>query len=165
MVLIPTKHLCLVISLEWNLNMYPIGMKMVFFIILVQGKTTTYQIQTAGYIQVTISQLGSMNGSIDNLVARNPSTTWIPSTNYQTNGSWFCVDLKKYKLQPTYYTIRDSQSGGEFQLRNWIFEGSNDNSSFTTLREHIVDTTITSQGMTGRYCILSLFTCTCDWER
>jgi len=92
-----------------------------------------------------------MSGSVDNLVARTGSATWIPLSNYQSNGSWFQIDLRKYEMQPTYYTLRDSNSGGGYQLRNWAFEGSNDASSWKSIREHVADNMILSQGMSGRW--------------
>jgi len=109
--------------------------------------------QTAGDVSITTSQFGGMSGSVDNLVARTSSATWIPSSNYQTNGSWFQIDLRKYEIQPTYYTLRDSSSGGGYQLRNWVFEGSSDGSSWKTIREHVNDSMITTQGMSGRWSI------------
>jgi len=123
-----------------------------FYWIGTKQKTTGWaNPQTSGEISITTSQFGGMSGSVDNLVARTGSGTWIPSSNYQTNGSWFQIDLRKYEIQPTYYTIRDSSSGGGYQLRNWVFEGSNDGSSWKTIREHVNDSMITSQGMSGRW--------------
>jgi len=109
--------------------------------------------QTSGEVSITTSQLGGMSGSVDNIVARSGSATWIPSSNYQTNGSWFAVDLKKYELQPTYYTLRDSSSGGGYQLRNWVLEGSHDGLTWKPIRDHVNDSSITSQGMSGRWSI------------
>jgi len=119
-----------------------------------QKKTTSWtNPQLSGEVSINTSQLGGMSGSVDNLVARSGSATWIPLSNYQSNGSWFQIDLRKYEIQPTYYTIRDSNSGGGYQLRNWVFEGSNDASSWKVIREHNNDSTILSQGMSGRWAL------------
>jgi len=125
----------------------------ILYYIGTQCKTTTWQNpHTMGYVQITTSQL-IMQGTVDAYVARTGSPCWIPSSNYQTNGSWFQIDLKKYKIQPTYYTLRDSTSGGDLQLRNWVLEGSRDSLTWTVLRDHKSDTSIATQGMTGRWPI------------
>jgi len=117
-------------------------------------KTTSWSNPySIGEVTITTSQLGGMSGSVENLVGRVSTATWIPSNNYQTNGSWFQIDLKKYEIQPTYYTLRDSQSGGGYQLRNWVLEGSNDGNSWKTIREHTNDSMITTQGMSGRWAL------------
>jgi hypothetical protein len=134
-------------SSDWDDNglFYYIGTR--------KGTTSWSNPQSSGEVSITTSQFGGMSGSVDNLVARSGSATWIPSSNYQTNGSWFHIDLRKYEIQPTYYTLRDSNSGGGYQLRNWVLEGSNDGNSWKTLREHVNDSMITSQGMSGRWAI------------
>jgi len=63
------------------------------------------------------------------------------------------LDLVKYELNPNYYTIRDSTSGGDYQLRNWVLEGSNDNSTWDNLRTHTNDSTILTQGVTGSWAV------------
>jgi len=149
---------------KWNANKRKGGIELkyssdwddngLFYWIGSRGKTQSWNNpQSSGEISITTSQFGGMSGSVDNLVGRTATACWIPSSNYQTNGSWFQVDLRKWEIQPTYYTIRDSQSGGGYQLRNWVLEASNDGSSWKTIREHINDSSILSQGMSGRWSI------------
>jgi len=54
-----------------------------------------------------------------------------------------------------YYTLRDSSSGGNYQLRNWVLEGSKNSSDWTVLRTHTADTSITSQGMSAGWAVQS----------
>ena len=62
-------------------------------------------------------------------------------TNNQA-GSWMAVDLKR-QLIPSHYCLRsDKHSGGNHKMRHWRLEGSNDGSSWTTLREHSNDTAL-----------------------
>jgi len=94
-----------------------------------------------------------MTGTLSDLIERVGTGCWIPSNNWTTNGSWFVLDLMKYELNPTFYTLRDSTSGGDYQLRNWVLEGSNDNSIWSCLRTHANDSMIITQGVTGRWSI------------
>ena len=64
--------------------------------------------------------------------------------NFTANqgGSWMAVDLKR-QLIPSHYCLRSGLcSGGSHKLRHWRLEGSNDGSSWTTLREHSNDTAL-----------------------
>jgi len=117
-----------------------------------QGYTNPQQ---SGDIIVTTSQIGSMSGSVDYLVGRTGNSCWIPLSNYETNGSWFQIDLKKYEININYYTIRDSAGGGSYQLRNWVLEGSKDGNKWETVREHINDSSITSQGVSAGWSVQS----------
>jgi hypothetical protein len=63
--------------------------------------------------------------------------------------SWMAVDLKR-QLIPSHYCLRsDAYSGNDdgfdndyHKMRHWWLEGSNDGSSWTTLREHSNDTAL-----------------------
>ena len=61
--------------------------------------------------------------------------------NYTDNqaGSWMAVDLK-HQLIPSHYCLRSDANS--HKLRHWRLEGSNDGSSWTTLREHSDDTAL-----------------------
>jgi len=99
----------------------------------------------SGLIQVTTSSK-SMHGT-SAIVGRVPAFHYLNTAN----GSWFAINLIKYKLQPTYYTLRDSNAGGHYQLRNWVLEGSNDGQNYTIIKTHTKDSMISSQGMIGRW--------------
>ena len=51
------------------------------------------------------------------------------------------VDLKR-QLIPSHYCLRSGPNSGWHKLRHWRLEGSNDGSSWTTLREHSDDTAL-----------------------
>jgi len=106
---------------------------------------------SSGKIAMANSQHGGMSGSLDAIVARSGSSCWIPSTNYTMNGNWFTIDFKTIEICPNYYTLRDSTGGGGYQLRNWNLEGSRDGSTWEIIRSHVSDTTISSQGNSGRW--------------
>ena len=67
--------------------------------------------------------------------------------NYTDNraGSWMAVDLKR-QLIPSHYCLRSDlhseTNGSSYKMRHWRLEGSNDGSSWTTLREHSNDTAL-----------------------
>ena len=63
-------------------------------------------------------------------------------------GSWMAVDLKR-PLAATHYCLRSTQHVNGHKLRNWRLEGSNDGSSWSTLREHANDTSLT--GTVSKY--------------
>jgi len=73
----------------WDANgiLYYIGTK--------KGTQVWQNPHTNGDVAVTTSQIGGMSGSVDYLVGRTPQSCWIPSSNIETNGSWFQLDLKK----------------------------------------------------------------------
>ena len=52
------------------------------------------------------------------------------------------VDLQR-QLQPTHYCLRSDCNS--YKLRNWRLEGSNDGSSWTTLREHRGDASLSGE--------------------
>lgn len=56
---------------------------------------------------------------------------------YETSGSdrnsWISFEFKKHKVCPSGYIIRSYYCDGNWHLKSWDFEGSNDNSSWTTL--------------------------------
>ena len=64
-------------------------------------------------------------------------------SNYTNNqaGSWMAVDLKR-QLIPSHYCLRSDGCSGGNKMRHWRLEGSNDGSSWTTLREHSNDTAL-----------------------
>ena len=62
-------------------------------------------------------------------------------------GSWMAVDLKR-PLAATHYCLRSDKQVNNV-LRNWQLEGSNDGSSWSTLREHANDTSLT--GTVSKY--------------
>eukprot|EP01006_Ploeotia_vitrea_P049935 TRINITY_DN67395_c8_g1_i1.p1 TRINITY_DN67395_c8_g1~~TRINITY_DN67395_c8_g1_i1.p1 ORF type:complete len:1605 (+),score=973.64 TRINITY_DN67395_c8_g1_i1:233-5047(+) len=61
---------------------------------------------------------------------------------------WFKVDLKDKRILPTHYTLRHYNSWDTEALRNWRLEGSNDDASWTILREHKDDKALDRKGAT-----------------
>jgi glycosyltransferase involved in cell wall biosynthesis len=49
--------------------------------------------------------------------------------------SWICFDFGKYRVVPTYYTLR-TDALDKCVLRNWNFQGSNDGLKWRTLKQH-----------------------------
>lgn len=60
-----------------------------------------------------------------------------PGSNFQSKdarGSWICFDFKDRRVIPTNYEIKSRNcSEGASHLRNWVIEGSNNNSSWEIL--------------------------------
>ena len=99
-------------------------------------------------IKVTTSQLG-WNSIAAERVLDHTTSVPKPIHNLESvciiRGSakilpWMQFDFsEKITIQPTSYTVR--HDGGNFQLYNWQFEGSNDAIAWTTIRRHVEDDT------------------------
>eukprot|EP01084_Bolivina_argentea_P023964 44752_1 len=55
--------------------------------------------------------------------------------------SFFYINLKKYKIRPNAYTLRNSDYGN-YYLKEWNLEGSNDGKSWYCLKKHTNDTSL-----------------------
>eukprot|EP01083_Nonionella_stella_P301697 1036435_1 len=60
-------------------------------------------------------------------------------------GSYFYIDLKKYKLKAAAYTLKNS-GWADSSLQNWNLEGSNDGETWRCLKKHESD-----DSLTGKY--------------
>jgi hypothetical protein len=61
--------------------------------------------------------------------------------------SWMSVDLGRgRRLAPTYYCLRHGDDSGEYRLRHWRFEGSNNGSTWTVLKDHTNDNLLPNHG-------------------
>eukprot|EP01084_Bolivina_argentea_P023965 44753_1 len=54
---------------------------------------------------------------------------------------FFHIDLKKYKIRPNAYTLRNSAWSADY-LKEWNLEGSNDGKSWYCLKKHTNDTSL-----------------------
>jgi len=77
------------------------------------------------------------SGSLWNILGRTASSGYVSPPS--ASGNWFMIDLGDRVIQPTYYTLRHGHATS-FALRNWRFEGSNDNEKWDVLRQHTADT-------------------------
>jgi hypothetical protein len=64
---------------------------------------------------------------------------------------WMSIDLGKGRsLVPSYYCLRHGdktgRKHGNFRLRSWDFEGSNDGINYTVIREHKNDDSMSNEG-------------------
>jgi hypothetical protein len=64
---------------------------------------------------------------------------------------WLCYDFKDRRVKPTHYSIH-AHSGNAY-LRSWIFEGSNDGSSWTILDEQKNNSTTNSSHPIGTFSV------------
>jgi len=109
--------------------------------------TTSWSNPYPQYINVTCFPPNELRGNLSNFVSRTGSENYVPNVTFATTkDASFTVDLKNIQVVPTFYTLRDSCSGGMHQLRNWNLEGSNDGNMWVVLRKHVNDTSIASQG-------------------
>jgi hypothetical protein len=60
--------------------------------------------------------------------------------------SWFSVDLTNIYVSPTHYALRHYISWDTEALRNWLLEASFDGHSWTTLRAHKDDASLSHKG-------------------
>jgi hypothetical protein len=99
-----------------------------------------------GLVTVSASSVTPTSGynTISDVVSHEVAGKF--STSYeaplQSQDHWIMIDLlNNPPIRPTHYALKGFNlyvcSG--FELRNWLFQGSNDNVRWTTLREHIND--------------------------
>jgi len=91
----------------------------------------------------------SSTGTVD----RNTATAWISPNPMPAGGSWVVWDLRSFLLRPTNYTIRGRGSYNYHHPRHWRFEASNDGITWTTLRTHTNDTTLTGSASAGMWTL------------
>lgn len=90
-------------------------------------------LKTNGNIQNEINiTANSTNGSYApfNAISYEDTSKYYGSNN--APGQWLCFDFKERRVIPTDYTIRTFNSTSCY-LRNWVIEGSEDNSSWTPI--------------------------------
>jgi hypothetical protein len=51
-------------------------------------------------------------------------------SDYYKPGQWICLDFKTLRIEPTHYTIKVD---GEYYLKSWAIEGSDDGASWTEI--------------------------------
>eukprot|EP01083_Nonionella_stella_P174299 603837_1 len=81
-------------------------------------------------------------GSINDMVGRTCTQTYTNENEH----NWVAIDFgAKLKIKPTGYTLQygNTRGGCEWYLRNWNFEGSNDGSNWSIIKQHKKDTTFT----------------------
>lgn len=62
--------------------------------------------------------------------------------------SWFCIDLLKWWVRPTAYTLRHYDSWDTEALRDWKLQASNDGKKWTKLMSHKKDCSLNCKGAT-----------------
>jgi hypothetical protein len=110
----------------------------------------------SGALHVTLSSVGS--GSVNRLVANlnvYPDSGYYLHTSNQPN-SWMAVALRDgVRVRPTGYVVSTDGVGasGNCLLRNWQLQGSVDGQTWTTLRTHTDDGTLTQRTVSGYWPI------------
>lgn len=78
----------------------------------------------------------------------------IRFTTKQQPGAWVEFDFLDERIAPTAYTLKHYKSWDTEALRNWVLEGSNDGSAWTTLHTHNNDGALKKIGGTKTWSIL-----------
>jgi len=99
---------------------------------------------TSGYVNPTDRLIGvrmstSAGSAIPSIFDRNYTSTPIENSYGGDSSPWVEFDFRTYKVRPTSYFLAQEQ---DHYLRNWRIEGSDDGSSWTTLRDHNNDATL-----------------------
>jgi hypothetical protein len=96
-----------------------------------------------GYINPIETEVGArmstLVGSLPSLADRNYTSTPVENTYGSDSAPWIEFEFRRWKVRPTSYFLAQEQ---DHYLRNWRIEGSDDGSSWTTIREHTNDSTI-----------------------
>jgi len=96
----------------------------------------------AGWVQCRCSALMNDSAPLNAIVGR----TAVRTVSKPMRGAWMSVSLNDYAINPNAYSLRHYSSWDTEALRNWRFEGSNDNQNWTCLREHRNDTSLNHKG-------------------
>lgn len=106
---------------------------------------------SSGKVEVTASSISpvSLYSHIDHVVKFDTPGSFGTSydLNIQDEPHWVVIDLKNNApICPTHYMLNCARTCSGFELRNWLFQGSNNNVYWTTLREHVYDLTMVYDG-------------------
>ncbi len=109
------------------------------------GDTRAYQNpHAAGAVVASMSSVGTSDPP--RFVEHTHAS---PVHNHTSNAadSWMAVDLKTARLVPNHYALRSTPYASDYKLRNWALQASNDNATWTTLRQHSSDVSLADQPM------------------
>ncbi|MBH8561647.1 hypothetical protein I8748_05545 [Nostoc sp. CENA67] len=99
---------------------------------------------TAGLVGITGSSYydgSASNSDVSQLVNRVDGNGFA---SQNIANSWLKIDLKQRKLKPSYYSIRARQFNANL-IKNWKFQGSNDDSNWTDLDSKTNQSVVASQ--------------------
>jgi hypothetical protein len=109
------------------------------------GGTRAYQNpHTAGAV---IASMSSISLGEPPLFVQHTHASPVSNHTISVADSWMAVDLKAARLVPNHYALRSTYYGGDHELRNWALQASNDNATWTTLRQHSSDASLGGQPM------------------
>eukprot|EP00497_Spongosphaera_streptacantha_P000248 TRINITY_DN1160_c1_g1_i1.p1 TRINITY_DN1160_c1_g1~~TRINITY_DN1160_c1_g1_i1.p1 ORF type:complete len:203 (-),score=13.02 TRINITY_DN1160_c1_g1_i1:4-612(-) len=102
-----------------------------------------------GLVRVTSSRLVRDSRPAWSIVGRSTvRCACKPESN-----NWMCIDLLKYYVNPTKYTLRHYLSWDTECLRNWVLEASQDGQTFRTIKEHSNDESLKGKGDTATWSL------------
>jgi len=104
-----------------------------------EGKVPTYNNPIDGDVTVRMSTIAG--SGVRSLADRNYTSSPVENSYGGDSAPWIEFDFKKYKVRPTHYFLAQEQ---DHYLRNWRIEGSDDGTTWTTIRSHEADATITT---------------------
>ena len=106
------------------------------------GGTRTYQNpHDTGDVVASLSQIGAGRlGLFVQHEARQGKELYHRTDD--SHPAWMAVDLKTYRLVPSYYALRHGRDNQMYVLRNWDLQGSDNSQSWITLRRHSNDTSL-----------------------
>jgi hypothetical protein len=109
--------------------------------IATEGGTSTY-VNPHAADRVVASSSSRVDGSIEDFVSWPCVSEDSSGTDNQPN-SWMAVDLgMRRRLTVNHYALRHAYPDGDYCLRDWELQGSEDGVAWTTLRQHDDDETM-----------------------
>jgi len=110
---------------------------------------------TSGYTNpvntlINVRMSTTAGSSVTSLCDRNYSSAPVENSYGGDSTPWIEFDFRAYKVRPTAYFLAQEQ---DHYVRNWRIEGGDDGSTWTTIRDHNNDTTLTS---TNRWAFFDL---------
>lgn len=85
--------------------------------------------------------MSTTTGTLTSLTDRNVISGVVENAYGSDTAPWIEFEFKRFKVKPTAYFIAQEQ---DHYIRNWRIEGSDDGTTWTSLRAHVADTTLTT---------------------
>ena len=103
-------------------------------------------------VNVTASSVSYIYDSKNAADARTHLSFW---SNDEPN-SWICYDFKDRRVTPTSYSLRSCGGGpGSLNIKSWVFEASNNGTSWHLLDSHINNNDLDDKSVTHNFPIKS----------
>ena len=115
------------------------------------GKEAYKNPVTNGRIEIFTSKMKSDSVPSCNFIGRENSRC----LTFNSSPSYFYIYLKKCKLKPTHYLLKNYSASNKYYIKSWNFEGSNDGKTWQTLKIHKKDKSLKGRSKMAKFTLQS----------